>query len=197
MHSRVIADGGLFFAPIATVHSCFKECVGGCTAWNRLFEKQISFWNTVISTKQGYSSFLLGDVNGSTRRHEISRHRSRQFSAGCLVVKFIRINQTGRFKIKRGGYHGPVTCSVDVGVFLSCTPYSIIGMTRSDDVAGSASTVYCKHCTAPCSRGTVSRLPDERLQLLWDGIYLERKRPKPPVDGHGQGEAEKWVTAVG
>lgn len=29
--SRMKADGGLFFAPIATVHSCFKECVGGCS----------------------------------------------------------------------------------------------------------------------------------------------------------------------
>ncbi|CAM9671189.1 unnamed protein product, partial [Scytosiphon promiscuus] len=26
--SRMVADGGLFFAPIATVHSCFTECVG-------------------------------------------------------------------------------------------------------------------------------------------------------------------------
>eukprot|EP00752_Nemacystus_decipiens_P017235 g15439.t1 len=25
---RMVADGGLFFAPIATVHSCFTECVG-------------------------------------------------------------------------------------------------------------------------------------------------------------------------
>lgn len=28
MSCRLEADGGLFYAPIATVYSCFTECVG-------------------------------------------------------------------------------------------------------------------------------------------------------------------------
>lgn len=46
----MVTDGGLFFAPIATVHSCFTECVG---EWSAAFVFLLQ--DTTATSSEGHT----------------------------------------------------------------------------------------------------------------------------------------------